>query len=60
VIAKEYYLPPLPPVSALLCERAGSETRASALVKHLAALFFKGSNPPTVKETRGVLLKANA
>jgi hypothetical protein len=33
--------------------------RASALVKHLAALFFKGSNAVTVKEPRG-LLKANA
>jgi DNA-binding transcriptional LysR family regulator len=61
VIAREYYLPPLPPVSALLCERAGLETpRASALVKHLAALFFKGSNTVAVKEARSGFLKANA
>jgi DNA-binding transcriptional LysR family regulator len=61
VIAKEYYLPPLPPVSALLCERAGLETqRASALVKHLANLFFKAGNTVAVNEPRGGLLKSNA
>jgi DNA-binding transcriptional LysR family regulator len=41
--AKEYYLPELPPIRALLCARAGLESdQASALVKSLSALFFKG------------------
>jgi DNA-binding transcriptional LysR family regulator len=41
--AKEYYLPELPPIRALLCARAGLESdQASALVKNLSALFFKG------------------
>ena len=61
VIAKEYYLPPLPPIRTLLCQRPGLETqRTSALIKHLSALFFKGSNTAAVKEPRGVILKSSA
>ena len=42
VKAREYYLPELPPLRALLCVRLGLETdAASALVKRLSALFFK-------------------
>ena len=61
VVAKEYYLPPLPPVRALLCERVGLDTpRSSALVKHLSALFFKGSNAIAIKEVQTRLLKTSA
>jgi DNA-binding transcriptional LysR family regulator len=61
VVAKEYYLPPLPPVGALLCERAGMETqRASGLVKHLANLFFKASNIAELREVSGGLMKNRA
>jgi DNA-binding transcriptional LysR family regulator len=42
VRAKEYYLPPLPSIKALLCLRAGLDTElAASLVKQLSALFFK-------------------
>jgi DNA-binding transcriptional LysR family regulator len=42
VKAREYYLPELPPLRALLCVRLGLETdAASALVKRLSALFFR-------------------
>jgi DNA-binding transcriptional LysR family regulator len=42
VRAREYYLPELPPLRAVLCVRLGLETDAtSALVKRLSALFFK-------------------
>jgi DNA-binding transcriptional LysR family regulator len=61
MIAKEYYLPALPPVRALLCERAGLESqRSSVLMKHLSHLLFKGSNPLAVQEVRGGLLKNSA
>jgi DNA-binding transcriptional LysR family regulator len=41
VLAKEYYLPELPPIEALLCVRLGLETeQAFALLKQLSALFF--------------------
>jgi DNA-binding transcriptional LysR family regulator len=60
VMAKEYYLPPLPPIRTLLCERSGLDTqRASELIKHLSALFFKGSNTVPIKEPRA-LLKSSA
>jgi DNA-binding transcriptional LysR family regulator len=39
--AKEYYLPELPSIEALLCARLGLETeQPSALLKQLSALFF--------------------
>ena len=42
VRAREYYLPDLPPIRALLCARLGLETgRASTLLKQLTAMFFK-------------------
>jgi DNA-binding transcriptional LysR family regulator len=41
VRAREYYLPDLPPIEALLCARRGLESeRASALLKQLSAMFF--------------------
>jgi DNA-binding transcriptional LysR family regulator len=43
--AKEYYLPELPPIEALLCARLGLETdQASALLKQLSSLFFNRSS----------------
>ena len=43
--AKEYYLPELPPIEALLCARLGLETdQASALLKQLSSLFFSRSS----------------
>ena len=42
VRAKEYYLPELPPIKALLCARLGLETsQASVVLKQLSSLFFK-------------------
>ena len=42
--AKEYYLPPLPPIEALLCARLGLESdQASTVLKQLSALFFNSS-----------------
>ena len=39
--AKEYYLPPLPPIKIMLCARLGLQTeRASTLIKELSTLFF--------------------
>jgi DNA-binding transcriptional LysR family regulator len=47
VKAKEYYLPPLPSIKALLCVRTGLDTElAASLVKNLSALFFKNSRMP--------------
>jgi DNA-binding transcriptional LysR family regulator len=44
VRAKEYYLPELPPIEALLCARLGLESeQAAALLKQLSAMFF---SPP--------------
>ena len=41
VRAKEYYLPELPPIEALLCARLGLESeQASALLKQLSEMFF--------------------
>jgi DNA-binding transcriptional LysR family regulator len=41
VRAKEYYLPELPSVRALLCARTGCESdRASDVMKQLSAMFF--------------------
>jgi DNA-binding transcriptional LysR family regulator len=43
--AKEYYLPELPPIEALLCARLGLETdQASALLKQLSSMFFNRSS----------------
>ena len=42
VRAKDYYLPELPPIKAMLCARLGLETsQASAVLKQLSSLFFK-------------------
>jgi DNA-binding transcriptional LysR family regulator len=42
VKAKEYYLPPLPPIKLLLCVHLGLETgQAQALTKRLSAMFFE-------------------
>lgn len=42
VKAREYYLPPLPPIKALLCAHLGLDTEeALALMKQLSALFFQ-------------------
>ncbi len=47
--AKEYYLPELPPIRALLCVRLGLESsQASALVRQLSAMFFKPRAAATV------------
>jgi DNA-binding transcriptional LysR family regulator len=47
VKAKEYYLPDLPPIKALLCARVGLETeQASSLIKQLSGLFFKRQRQP--------------
>ena len=44
VRAKEYYLPELPPIEALLCARLGLETdQAAAVLKQLSAMFFNRS-----------------
>lgn len=44
VSAKEYYLPKLPPVKALLCARSRLETADPAeLLKQLSALFFRNN-----------------
>ena len=44
VKAKEYYLPELPSVNALLCARLGLETeQAAGLLKQLSAMFFKSA-----------------
>jgi DNA-binding transcriptional LysR family regulator len=51
VKAKEYYLPPLPSIKALLCVRTGLDTElAASLVKNLSALFFK--NPKMAAAVR--------
>ncbi len=42
VQAREYYLPELPPIKALLCARLAFETdQAAALKRQLSALFFE-------------------
>ena len=44
VRAREYYLPELPAIEALLCARLGLELeQASALLKQLSAMFFNAS-----------------
>jgi hypothetical protein len=60
VVAKEYYLPPLPRVRALICERAGLDTRSSALTRHLSHLLFKASSPLAVQDAKIGLLKNSA
>jgi DNA-binding transcriptional LysR family regulator len=45
--AKEYYLPPLPPIKVMLCARLGLQTdRASAVMKQLSTLFFPKLSDP--------------
>jgi DNA-binding transcriptional LysR family regulator len=42
VAAKEYYLPQLPPITALLCARSELPAgQSSAILKQLSALFFR-------------------
>ncbi len=44
VQAREYYLPELPPIEALLCARLGLESeQASTMLKQLSAMFFNPS-----------------
>src|ERR1700733_1505086 len=44
VRAREYYLPELPPIEALLCARLGLESeQASTMLKQLSAMFFNPS-----------------
>jgi DNA-binding transcriptional LysR family regulator len=44
VCAKEYYLPPLPPIKALLCAKLGLDNdQAWIVMKQLSALFFGGA-----------------
>jgi DNA-binding transcriptional LysR family regulator len=44
VRAREYYLPELPPIEALLCARLGLESeQASTMLKQLSAMFFNAS-----------------
>ena len=44
VRAREYYLPELPQIDALLCARLGLESeQASALLKQLSTMFFNSS-----------------
>lgn len=51
VKAREYYLPVLPSIKALLCVRAGLDTElVASLVKQLSALFFK--NPRLAEAAR--------
>ena len=41
MVAREYYLPQLPPIKSLLCLRENIQSSgAEALLKHLSALFF--------------------
>jgi DNA-binding transcriptional LysR family regulator len=43
VSAKEYYLPALPPIKALLCAKLGLDNdQAWIVMKQLSALFFGG------------------
>lgn len=43
ICAKDYYLPPLPPIKALLCARLGLDSdRAWVVMKQLSVLFFGG------------------
>ena len=39
--AKEYYLPTLPTIKALLCSRSKLTDKTSELLQHLSTLFFK-------------------
>lgn len=54
VQAREYYLPELPPVKALLCARPEIDaTRSATLLELLSSLFFKGPSPElTVRSER--------
>lgn len=56
IVASEYYLPPLPPIRALVCKRPGMETeRVAALTRQLTELFFEASDPPALGESRAGL-----
>jgi len=49
--AREYYLPPLHPITALLCVRLGLEgDRLTALMKELSGLFFSDARTPEAVE----------
>jgi DNA-binding transcriptional LysR family regulator len=57
VCAKEYYLPPLPPIKALLCARLGLDNdQAWVVMKQLSALFFDSpAGSASSKESKLVL-----
>jgi DNA-binding transcriptional LysR family regulator len=57
VCAKEYYLPPLPPIKALLCARLGLDNdQAWVVMKQLSALFFGSpAGSASSKESKLVL-----
>jgi hypothetical protein len=56
VSAKEYYLPPLPPIKALLCARLGLDNdQAWAIMKQLSELFFGNLAGSTHKDSKLVL-----
>jgi DNA-binding transcriptional LysR family regulator len=43
VQAREYYLPALPSIRALLCSRPEAGEKKSAVLKHLSSMFFKNN-----------------
>jgi DNA-binding transcriptional LysR family regulator len=56
VCAKEYYLPPLPPIKALLCARLGLDNdQAWVVMKQLSELFFGSLAGSASKESKLVL-----
>jgi DNA-binding transcriptional LysR family regulator len=56
VCAKDYYLPPLPPIKALLCARLGLDNdQAWVIMKQLSELFFGKLAGSANKESKLVL-----
>jgi DNA-binding transcriptional LysR family regulator len=43
VQAKEYYLPPLPSIKALLCSTPEADEKKAVILKQLSAMFFKAN-----------------
>lgn len=43
VQAKEYYLPPLPSIKALLCSSAETDEKKTVILRHLSSMFFKSN-----------------
>jgi hypothetical protein len=48
VRAKEYYLPALPMIKALLCSRSKLTDATAPILKQLSALFFQNKVPSTI------------